>query len=83
LPYSLGVTIVKNRVLTSLENDHGDRCIDIFVRGDESFGFEEFRRDPEDGGSWQCLNKYSRLVFASDNDALASARKYVEWLPQP
>ena len=73
---------LKDRVVTSLENPFGDRCVDIFVRGDESFGFEEFRRDPEAGASWQSLSKYSRLVFASDKDALAAARKYVAWLSQ-
>jgi hypothetical protein len=34
-------------VLTSLENSHGDRCVDLFRRPDASFGFEEFRRDVE------------------------------------
>ena len=38
------------------------------------------RRDPEDGGLWQCLQKYARLEFASEADALAAARERVEWL---
>jgi hypothetical protein len=37
-------------VLASRENAEADRCIDIFVRGDGTFGFEEYRRDPEDAG---------------------------------
>jgi hypothetical protein len=41
---------MKNRVLASLENLYGDRCVDVYVRADGSFGFEEFRRDPEDCG---------------------------------
>src|SRR5262249_54237285 len=32
----------------SLEDADGFRCIDIIERGDGSFGFKEFRRDPED-----------------------------------
>jgi len=73
---------MQNRVIASLENPYGDRCVDIFVRSDGSFGFEEFRRDAEDCGTWQPLNTYSRLVFASYDDALASARKYVAWFSQ-
>src|SRR6266403_513923 len=37
-------------VLASRENAEGNRCVDIFRRDDGSFGFEEYRRDPEDRG---------------------------------
>ena len=73
---------MKDRVVASLENPQGDRCVDIYVRADGSLGFEEFRSDAEDCGEWQSLNTYSRLVFASNDAALASARKYVAWLSQ-
>lgn len=39
-------------VLASIENAESDRCVDVFRRPDGSFGFEEFRRDPEDAGAW-------------------------------
>ena len=39
-------------VFTSIENFDHDRCVDLFSRPDGSFGFEEFRRDPEDRGEW-------------------------------
>ena len=68
-----------NKVLASLENPHGDYCVDIFAREDGSFGFEEYRRDPEDG-RWRSLNRYSGLVFDSERDAAAKARKQVPWL---
>ena len=32
--------------LVSYENFDATRCVDIFVRDDGSYGFEEFRRDP-------------------------------------
>ena len=35
------------KVLTSLENSAGDHCVDIFVRVDGTFGFEDYRRDSE------------------------------------
>ena len=37
-------TIVKRRVVTkSISSDEGLRCVDIFRREDNSFGFEEYR----------------------------------------
>jgi hypothetical protein len=38
-----------NRVLRSIETDDAARCVDLFVRPDGTFGFEEYRRDIEDG----------------------------------
>ena len=69
-----------NKVLASLENPYGDYCVDIFARADGTFGFEEYRRDPEDGGSWHSLHRYSGQVFNSEEDALAQAKAYVAWL---
>ena len=68
-----------NKVLASLEHPYGDYCVDIFTREDGSFGFEEYRRDPEDG-RWRSLNRYSRLVFGSERDATAQATMHVSWL---
>ena len=68
------------RVLTSLENQAADRCVDIFVRADGTFGFEECRRDYEDPGEWFALDKYSRLIFDSEAGALAEAKARVAWL---
>jgi len=68
------------RVLASLENREADRCVDIFVRTDGTFGFEECRRDYEDAGRWFPLDKYSKLVFATQAGALAEANARVLWL---
>ena len=68
-----------NKVLTSLENSHGDYCVDIFVREDGTFGFEEYRRDPEDG-RWRSLHRYSGRVMGSQQEAIALARTHVPWL---
>jgi hypothetical protein len=40
---------MENRVLASLENSHGDYCVDIFVRPD----------------GWRCLNRYSSQVLGA------------------
>ncbi len=56
--------------------------MDIFVRDDGSFGFEEFRRDSEDMGKWTGLNYYSALKYESQDRALIEARKCVAWLDE-
>jgi hypothetical protein len=68
-----------NKVLASLENSYGDYCVGIFSREDGSFGFEEYRRDPEDG-RWRSQHRYSGLVFASESEATAQAKMVVPWL---
>jgi hypothetical protein len=71
---------VKPRVVDSIQNHEADRCVDIFVRDDGTFGFEEYRRDVEDGRGWFSLDHYAQLVFASAADALADAKARVAWL---
>jgi hypothetical protein len=68
------------RVLLSLESPFGDYCVDIFVREDGTYGFEECRRDPEDGGGWYSLQRYSGQVFDAEEHAIAQAKESVAWL---
>lgn len=68
------------RVAASFNNPSGDHCVDIFVRDDGTFGFEEYRRDPEDMRGWFPLYRYSSLVFATEPDALARAKATVAWM---
>lgn len=67
-------------VLASYEDAEGARCVDIFRRADGSFGFEAFRRDPEDRGGWFVAGYYSSLRHASRDAALAAAQASVGWL---
>jgi len=67
-------------VLASYENADANRCVDLFQRADGSFGFEEFRRDPEDGGAWTRTGRFGHGVYASRDDAFAAARLGVAWL---
>jgi len=71
-----------NKVLASVENSYGDYCIDVFVRADGTFGFEEYRKDPEDCGTWHPLHRYAGQVFNSQGDALAHAKACVAWLKE-
>jgi hypothetical protein len=69
-------------VLASLENVEGNRCIDLFVRPDGTYGFEEFRRDPEDAGAWTPVQYYSGTAYGSKDEALAAAARSVQWLAE-
>lgn len=66
--------------LVSYENPDGTRCVDIFVRDDGSYGFEEFRRDPEDGPYWRITGNFATLRHASREAAEEAARRTVGWL---
>ena len=67
-------------VFVSIENAEHDRCVEIFLRANGSYGFEEFRRDFEDGGRWTPLHHYSHTTYPSLTDALNIAERRVPWL---
>ena len=71
-----------NKVHRSIEATGGMVCVDIFQRPDESWGFEEYRRDPEDGTGWFATGFHAEQVFASPEDALHAAIRAVPWLEQ-
>lgn len=67
-------------VFISLENDHHDRCIDLFERPDGTCGFEEFRRDAEDAGAWTPVSYFSERSLPGRRAALLAAIASVPWL---
>lgn len=69
-------------VLASIETDDGYRCVDLFRRPDGTFGYEEFRRDPEDQGAWTPVRFASALSYPSFDGASAAAGKAVAWMPE-
>jgi len=71
---------MKNRVVKSINMPGELVCVDVFERPDGSFGFEEYRRDPEDGRGWFPIGRYAGLVFDSPEAALAEAERRVSWL---
>jgi len=68
------------KVVLSLEDAGGIRCVDVFLRPDGSFGYGEFRRDPEDSRAWAAVGGYEARVFDSAGAALADAQAQVGWL---
>ena len=67
-------------VVTSLHNDEADRCVDIVKRPDGTFGFKEFRRDPEDGGGWTLVWDNALAIYATEAEAVTAATVSVAWL---
>ena len=67
-------------VLASLETEDGTQCVDLFVREDGTFGFEQYRSEYDGSSRWQGLGKYSRLTYASGPEALHAAKQHVPWL---
>jgi len=69
-------------VLASHQTADGYRCVDVFARPNGTFGFEEFRRDPEDMGAWTPVSYYSGLEFSTEAEAVDAARHAVHWIGQ-
>jgi hypothetical protein len=67
-------------VIDSIENSAHDRCVDLFRRPDGTHGFEEFRRDVEDGGAWTPVQYFSHAAWPSRDAALRAAVQAVVWL---
>lgn len=66
-------------VLASIENADGSRCVDIFARPEGGFGFEEYRRDPEDP-RWTQVGAHSGKTFPTREAAEAAAKAAVPWM---
>jgi hypothetical protein len=69
-------------VVASPSTPTADRCVDVFRRPDGTFGYEEFRRDPEDMGVWTPVAYYSGQKFGAEDEALDGARASVPWLAE-
>ena len=71
---------MQNKVSRSIEAPGGALCIDIFKRPDGSWGFEEYRRDAEDGSGWFMIGFMGEQRFESESEAMSAAMREVEWL---
>jgi hypothetical protein len=70
----------KNVVICSYNLDGEMQCADIFRRPDGTYGFEEYRRDPEDGLGWFPIGDYSSRSFGRETDAVVNAKAGISWL---
>lgn len=69
-----------NKVIRSINLDGETICVDIFVRPNGTYGFDEFRRDPEDGRGWYSIGHYGAEEFESIDAAMEKAKWTVGWL---
>lgn len=67
-------------MVRSINSPAGDRCVDLFRRADGSYGFEEYRRDPEDGRGWYPVGHFAAREFIREDEAMAAARRAIVWL---
>ncbi|HEU4377041.1 MAG TPA: hypothetical protein VFR73_00595 [Hyphomicrobiaceae bacterium] len=67
-------------VVTTVHNRDADRCVKIIKQADGTFGFQEFRRDPEDVGRWTLVTEVARTDFITQLQAMAAAQEEVAWL---
>ena len=70
----------KHLVIRSINNSDESLCVDLFQRKDNSFGFEEFRRDKENNEGWYKIGSYENRVFLTEEEAYKNARKNIVWL---
>ena len=69
-----------NRVIRSINLDGENIRVDIFARTNGTYGFDEFRRNPEDGRDWCSIGQYGSKEFGSSEAALDAARNAFVWL---
>ena len=70
----------RNIVLHSVNSCDQSQCVDVFVREDGTYGFEQFRRDFEDIHGWQPMGGFRDFVFLSEKKAFEAALNNVVWL---
>jgi hypothetical protein len=66
-------------VTMTLHDDDADRCVKIVNDPNGTFGFKEFRREPEDAGAWTIVSD-AQAAYATEAQAVAAARTSVAWL---
>ena len=70
----------KKFVVRSINNSDQSLCIDIFKRNDNTFGFEEYRRDKETYEGWYKVKMCEHYIYLTEKEAFSNACKYVHWL---
>ena len=69
-----------NIVVQPLNLEGNTVCADIFMRADGAYGFDEFRRVPENGRGWFSIGHYGSREFSEFDEALKDAKQPVAWL---
>ncbi|UUX49576.1 hypothetical protein NUH88_19520 [Nisaea acidiphila] len=70
----------KPLVFVSHETPDGRRCVDLLQHADGSFGFEEYRRDPDDSRGWYAVGGTGGISFTGREEMLDAAKRNIAWL---
>ena len=70
----------ENKVIRSVEAPGGVICVDFVRRSDGLVGYQQFRRDPEDGHGWRPAGPASGQGFDSLEAAMEAACAEHGWL---
>lgn len=70
----------KKRVLQSINHPALHLCVDLFENPDGTFGFEIYRRDPEENHGWYPVGHFGHLKFKVKDEAKTAAVRENEWL---
>ena len=65
--------------INSINNDDNNLCIDFFIRNNNTFGYQEYRNDPENISGWYRIGNYDHKIFLSKNDAYQDAKNKIVW----
>lgn len=71
------------KVIRSINPTGEMLCVYVFRRPDGSYGFDEYRRDSEDGSGWYSIGHHGAAAFDTFDQALAAATARVTWLRGP
>ncbi len=68
-------------VVTTVHSDDARHAVKIMRQPDGTFGFSEFRRDPEDAGHWTKVRD-SGGAFATPQQAADAAATGIAWFSE-
>ena len=72
--------MINQFVISSINNCDESLCVDIFQREDNTFGFEEYRRDKETNEGWYKIQSYGHNIYITKQEAYRNACKNIMWL---
>ena len=70
----------KKIVVRSINNADKSLCVDVFQREDNTFGFDEFRREKETNEGWYKIHSYGHNIYLTEQEAYNQACKNILWL---
>ena len=67
-------------VVSTLDDEAGDHCVDIVKTADGQFSYVEYARDADDPDAWHPREGADAPLFATEYVAYIAATKACPWL---